>query len=113
MAAIKTAVAKSNNTRDAALNLNVKAYEVRRTLAAVWEVEPTSAQPPAPESAFSLDMVNPSAESAIDEPDERMLVEKIHFAPGGKYRCTSKLMLLAVCRILKWVPSYRETICPL
>lgn len=91
MAVIKTSVAKSNDIKDAALNLNVKAYEVRRTLAAVWDVEPTHAQPP--ESALSLDMKNESSESVVGEVDERVLVEKRHFAPGGKYRC--KLILIS------------------
>ena len=87
MAVIKTTVAKSHDVKEAALNLNVKAYEVRRTLAAVWDVKPTSAQPPSPEAAFSLDMKNESSESVIGESDERALVDKAHFAPGGKYRC--------------------------
>ncbi|KAK4694818.1 glutamyl endopeptidase, partial [Lecanoromycetidae sp. Uapishka_2] len=93
MAIIKTAVAKSNNTKDAALNLNVKAYEVRRTLAAVWDLEPTPAQPPSPESAFSLDMKNESSESVVGDADERTLVEKLHFGSGGKYRSIVKLFI--------------------
>lgn len=92
MTGIKTTVAKSQGTKDAALNLNVKAYEVRRTLAAVWDTEPTRAQPPSPESAESLDMVNPGAENIVGEADERVLVDKSHFAPGGKYRCKSRII---------------------
>ena len=87
MAIIKTSVAKSNDIRDAALNLNVKAYEVRRTLAAVWDVKPTQAKPPPPEAAFSLDMKNESSESVVGDSDERVQVAKTHFGPGGKYRC--------------------------
>ena len=87
MAVINTTVAKSQNVKDAALNLNLKAYEVRRTLAAVWDVAPTRAQPPPPEAAFSLDMRNEGSESVIGDSDGRLLVEKTHFAPGGKYRC--------------------------
>ena len=87
MALIKTSVAKSYDVKDAALNLNVKAYEVRRTLAAIWNVKPTRAQPPPPEAAFSLDMKNESSESVVGEGDERTLVDRVHFAPGGKYRC--------------------------
>ena len=87
MAVIKTTVAKSQDVRDAALNLNVKAYEVRRTLAAVWDVDSTRAQPPPPEAAFSLDMKNESSESVVGEGDERILVQRRDFAPGGKYRC--------------------------
>ena len=89
MSEIKTIVAKSQDVKDAALNLNVKAYEVRRTLAAVWNVQPTRAQPPSPEAAFSLDMKNESQESVLGNSDERRLVDNIHFAPGGKYRCRS------------------------
>ena len=89
MAVLKTAVAKSYNVEDAALNLNVKAYEARRTLAAVWNVEPTPAEPPAPEAVFSLDMTNGSQESVVGPEDGRTLVDKAHFAPGGKYRCKS------------------------
>ena len=94
MTVIKTSVAKSNNIKDAALNLNLKAYEVRRTLAAVWELDPTPAQPPPPEAAFSLDMRNEGAESVVGGSDERALVDKTHFAPGGKYRCKSTIMFL-------------------
>ncbi|CAD6585747.1 MAG: hypothetical protein ASARMPREDX12_002107 [Alectoria sarmentosa] len=93
MTDIKTTVAKSHDVNGAALNLNVKTYEVRRTLAAVWDVEPTHAQPPAPETTFSLDMINESSESVVGEVDERVLVDKIHFAPGGKYRSIVKLFL--------------------
>ncbi|KAF6227395.1 hypothetical protein HO133_008839 [Letharia lupina] len=93
MAVIKTTVAKSQDIKDAALNLNIKAYEVRRTLAAVWDVEPTRAQPPPPEAAFSLDMKNESSESVIGDGDERVLVDKMHFAPGGKYRSIVKLFV--------------------
>ena len=89
MTVIHTAVAKSQDVKDAALNLNLKAYEVRRTLAAVWDVAPTQAQPPSPEAAFSLDMKNEDSESVIGDRDERLLVEPTHFAPGGKYRCRS------------------------
>ena len=93
MAVIKTAVATSHNVKDAALNLNVKAYEVRRTLAAVWDLDSTHAQPPPAEAAFSLDMKNESSESVVGEGDERVQVDKIHFAPGGKYRCESTIAL--------------------
>lgn len=89
MTIIKTTVAKSRDVKDAALNLNLKAYEVRRTLAAVWDVAPTRSQPPPPEAAFSLDMKNEGSESVIGEEDGRLLVEQTHFAPGGKYRCRS------------------------
>ena len=90
MAVIKTTVAKSQDVKDAALNLNVKAYEVRRTLAAVWNLQSTIARPPAPEATFSLDMKNESSESVVGDEDDRVLVDKTHFAPGGKYRCKSK-----------------------
>ena len=87
MTVIKTTVAKSHDIKDAALNLNVKAFEVRRTLAAVWNLAPTQGQPPSPEAAFSLDMKNEGQESVVGGSDERRLVDKVHFAPGGKYRC--------------------------
>ena len=90
MAVIKTAVAKSRDVKDAALNLNAKAYEVRRTLAAVWDLKPTAAKPPPPPEAFSLDMKNESGESVV-EGDERVKVDDVHFGPGGKYRCKSTL----------------------
>lgn len=114
MTGIKTTVAKSHDVKDAALNLNVKAYEVRRTLAAVWDVEPTRAQPPAPEATFSLDMKNESSESVVGEIDERVLVDKIHFAPGGKYRCKSLAIafvqytsLTLLCSNCKALPALR------
>ena len=88
MAVLTTTVAKSNDVRDAALNLNVKAYEVRRTLAAVWNVQATKAQPPSPESVSSLDMKSEGTKFVVGE-DDRMLVDKKDFAPGGKYRCES------------------------
>lgn len=87
MSEVKTSVAKSNDVKDAALNLNVKAYELRRTMAAVWNLRSTPKQPPSPEAAFSLDMKNEGEESVVGGSDERRLVDKAHFAPGGKYRC--------------------------
>ena len=87
MSEVKTIVAKSYDVKDAALNLNVKSHEVRRTLAAVWNLAPTERQPPSPEAAFSLDMKNEGQESVVGSSDERRLVDKVHFAPGGKYRC--------------------------
>ena len=90
MAIINSTVAVSHDVRDAALNLAAKAYEVRRTVAAVWKVKPTVPQPPLAESTFSLDMKNETNESVV-EGDERVLVDKVHFAPGGKYRCMSQL----------------------
>ena len=86
MADIKTTVAHSRDVKDAALNLNVKAHEVRRTLAAVWSLQSTHVKPPSPESTFSLDMKNESSESVVGD-DDRVLVDKSDFAPGGKYRC--------------------------
>ena len=90
MAVMKTLVAQSNNIKDAALNLNAKAFEVRRTLAAVWDLKPTSAIPPSPEESITLDMKNDSGESVIGD-DERVKVDDVDFAPGGKYRCKSFL----------------------
>lgn len=90
MTVVKATVAKSKDVKDAALNLNVKAYEVRRTLAAVWNLESTRAEVPAPEATFSLNMRNEGSESVVGE-DDRVLVDKMHFAPGGKYRSIVKI----------------------
>ncbi|ERF68250.1 hypothetical protein EPUS_02706 [Endocarpon pusillum Z07020] len=87
------AVDLSHDVRDAALNLNLKAYEFRRTLAAVWNVKPTRAEPPPAEAAISLDMKNESIESVVGGGDERLKVDNIHFAPGGKYRSIVKLFI--------------------
>ena len=87
MAIIKTTVAKSNDIQDAALNINAKAFEVRRTLAAVWNLKPTGTKPPPAAECFSLDMRNESTESVVGDGDERVKVQPVHFAPGGKYRC--------------------------
>ena len=105
MTVIKTTVAKSKDVKDAALNLNVKAYEVRRTLAAVWNLGPTRADPPAAEAAFSLDMKNEGSESVVGEGDERVLVDKMHFAPGGKYRCKSITIAFIEYTLLTWSRS--------
>lgn len=112
MTIVKTAVAKSNDIKDAALNLNAKAYEVRRTLAAVWNLAPTRAQQPAPEATFSLDMKNESLES-VNGDDDRRLVDKIHFAPGGKYRCKSAVTALCRYASLKLLYSHRKALHPL
>ena len=85
----EAAVPLSCNVKDAALNLNTKAFELRRTLAAVWDLNPSGAEPPAPEAAISLDMKNEGTESVVGEGDERVKVGNDHFAPGGKYRCES------------------------
>lgn len=98
MTVINTAVSKSRDVKDAALNLNVKAFEVRRTLAATWDLKPTSGAPPPAESAFSLDMKNESSESVVGEGDERVKVDPAHFGPGGKYRCKRIPMLLGLTR---------------
>lgn len=92
MDGIETTVAKSLNITDASLNLKARAHEVRQTLAAVWNVQPTPAQPPKPEAAFSLNMIN-GGEENISNQDGRLLVDKVHFAPRGKYRC--KLIIVA------------------
>ena len=84
MAIINTLVAKSDNVNAAALNLNAKAFEIRRTLAGVWDLKPST--PEAPKNTFHLDMKNPSGESVLDE-DERLKVPEKDFLPGGKYRC--------------------------
>lgn len=86
MAIINTIVHKSHNVKEAALNLNAKAYDVRRTLAAVWDLKPTGVQPPAPQETISLDMKNPGSESVVGG-DERVRVADHDIAAGGKYRC--------------------------
>ena len=86
MTVINTLVARSNDLKESALNLNAKAYETRQTLAGVWDLE-LSDSAHAPESTFSLDMKNDSVESVVGEGDERILVDERDFAPGGKYRC--------------------------
>lgn len=112
MTVVKATVAKSKDVKDAALNLNVKAYEVRRTLAAVWNLESTRAEVPAPEATFSLNMRNEGSESVVGE-DDRVLVDKMHFAPGGKYRC--KLMAIAFIEytLLIWLRSDCKDLHPL
>ena len=100
MAIIKeSAVALSHDVRDAALNLNIKAFEIRRTLAAVWDLKPTRPQPPPPEAAFSLDMKNEGSESVVGEGDERVKVDNVHFAPGGKYRCEAIIPCALSCTL--------------
>ena len=94
MAIINTQVAKSNNVRAAALNLNAKAFEARQTLAGIWDLKPTNTAPPPPESTFQLDMRNHTDESMVGEGDERVKVSEEHFMPGGKYRCKSALLFL-------------------
>ena len=86
MTVINTLVARSNDIKEAALNLNAKTYETRQTLAGVWDLKPSDTEQ-APESAISLDMKNDYGESVVGEDDERILVDDRDFAPGGKYRC--------------------------
>ncbi|KAL9106121.1 MAG: hypothetical protein Q9227_008821 [Pyrenula ochraceoflavens] len=90
MAIINTVVAKSQDVKDAALNINAKAFEVRRTLAAVWDLKPTDSKPPIPAETLSLDMKNPGQESVVGG-DERVRVPDHDFAPGGKYRSIVKI----------------------
>ena len=113
MSEIKTIVTKSHDIKDAALNLNVKAHEVRRTLAATWNLAPTQAQPPSPEAAFSLDMKNESQESVVGGSDERRLVDKVHFAPGGKYRGKGIAVFLLRYALLTLLSSNRKAFRPL
>ncbi|KAL8729292.1 MAG: hypothetical protein Q9181_005046 [Wetmoreana brouardii] len=93
MAIIKNVVAKSNNTHAAALNLNAKTFELRQTLAGIWDLKPTATAPPPPQSSFQLDMKNHTDESVFGEGDERVKVDKKHFMPGGKYRSIAKLFI--------------------
>ena len=86
MAVINTLVAKSTDVKAAALNLNAKAFEIRQTIAGVWDLKPSAVE--APESAFSLDMKNATDESVVGEGDDRVKVDERHFQPGGKYRST-------------------------
>ena len=104
MAVINTAVARSRDVEDAALNLNAKAFEVRRTLAAVWDLKPTAAKPPPASAVTSLNMTNESHESVVGEGDERIKVEDVHFAPGGKYRC-KKALVTTKFLILTWISN--------
>lgn len=96
MGVINTLVAKSVDTKAAALNLNAKANEVRQTIAGVWDLKPSSTTPP--ESAMNLDMKNDSTESVV-EGDERVKVQERDFQPGGKYRCTLRRFLVPRKRI--------------
>ena len=87
MAVANSDVARSDDVKEAALNLNLKAYESRRTLAAVWDLRVQGNEKP-PQSSFSLDIKNDSDESIMRDTDERVLVNPVHFGIGGKYRCT-------------------------
>ena len=83
-----TAVTLSKNAREAALNLNAKAFEVRQPVVGIWELAPTGAEPPPAESIGFFDVWDSEkTESVIGEGDERVLVAQKDFAPGGKYRC--------------------------
>lgn len=86
MAIINTLVAKSADVHAAALNLNEKAYQIRQTIAGVWDLKPTVSEAPESADAFSLDMKNDTHESVVDG-DERIKVLEDDFMPGGKYRC--------------------------
>jgi len=85
MAIITSQVSKSNDIQQAALNLTAKAFELRQTIAGVWDLGSSDAAPA--ESAVSLDMTNPSSESVIHGEDGRKPVPEKDFLPGGKYRC--------------------------
>jgi hypothetical protein len=108
MAIVSSIVAKSTNTSTAALNLNAKAYEVRQTVAGIWDLAATPAEALAPEATFQLDMKNESGESVIGENDERVQVPDQDFAPGGKYRCMYLPMLL--CAYVDSVFSHRQAL---
>ena len=85
MAVINTLIARSNDIKEAALNLNTKAYKTQQTLASVWDLKPSETAH-TPESAFSLDIKNDSVESMVGRSDERLLIDERDFAPEGKYR---------------------------
>ncbi|PPJ55373.1 hypothetical protein CBER1_08698 [Cercospora berteroae] len=75
-----------------ALAINAAANQLRTTIAGVWDLAPTTPQPPAPDSTVVLKRVLPGQESVLDG-DERTLVAEEHYAPGGKYRGIIKLMI--------------------
>lgn len=86
MSITNTLVAKSDNISLAALHLNQKAFEIRQTIAGVWDLKSSTSEAPESASVSSLDMKNDSHESVVGE-DERIKVSAKDFMPGGKYRC--------------------------
>ena len=77
MAVIHTLVRKSEH---------IKAFDLRQTLAGVWDLTASKAEPPHPDSTFHLDMKNDSGESVVGDEDGRDKVDEKDFMPGGKYR---------------------------
>lgn len=90
LAAIAVDTSKSLEVQ--ALAINAAANQLRTTIAGVWDLGQTSAQPPPPESTLVLKRVLPGQESVLDG-DERTLVDPQHYAPGGKYRGIIKLLI--------------------
>lgn len=87
MPIIDTLVSKSNDTKHAALNLNAKTFQLRRTLAAVWDLDPSTADLPSQESTLSLDSANEPSDTSFASSDGRVKVQPHDLAPEGRYRC--------------------------
>lgn len=51
----------------------------------IWDLTPTSSK--VPERAEAFLAINSGQESVVGGGDERVIVPREHFAPGGKYRC--------------------------
>ena len=69
-----------------ALAINTLANELRTTIAGIWDLNTTSAKPPAAEQETFLQHTYPSEETVL-EGDERESVDPADILPGGKYRC--------------------------
>lgn len=74
-----------------ALSINAITNKLRQTIAGVWDLNTTTAQPP--QTTTFLAHKNPGEESVLEGGDERVLVEPKFFAPGGKYRSIVKLFI--------------------
>ena len=84
-AAGSPAVIEGHSLEEQALSINAATNELRQTIAGVWDMAKTGAQPPSKSEMTVLKRVNPGQESVV-EGDDRQLVAAEHFAPGGKYR---------------------------
>jgi hypothetical protein len=77
------------NTTDSVGLVGLKSLATKNklsdTVVPIWDLTTTSSK--VPEKAEAFLAVNPGQESMVGAGDERVMVPKEHFAPGGKYRC--------------------------
>ncbi|KAI1213792.1 uncharacterized protein F4807DRAFT_200103 [Annulohypoxylon truncatum] len=83
---------KAQDIDSQAVTINAALNKITTTIAGVWDLETNKKDTVDTSKAVFIPHKNPGSESVV-EGDDRMLVDPVHFAPGGKYRSILKLFI--------------------